>query len=260
MPHTHHESERPDHRERSCDGVAPAHHPRDQGDHPAPHHAAPEDMAHPRGGGCHAHLGEKMQGLRVQCFGSRCQKRKEKGAEDIRGQHNGPQAQRLPHVAPLGKNQRDGIEGVFSEQLSAAENYGQKAKRVEEQRYKLRPWRIAQGCTHHRNRQSREPHRQPAHDAGDGQRLDRAQQLAPRVPRNLLEDLVGGGPVQIALLRLGRRFFHFRLDFDVAQRHACLGRRRRARGWFAGHYFLPDCHRSAGAALLKTAAVIALPF
>ena len=129
--------------------MAAAHQPRDHGDDPAAHHAAPEDLPHARRSCGDSRLCQSMQDIRLQRLGPSGEKSEEKCPGDIGREHDGPQAHCLPHMAPLHQNQRHWVERVFREQLPAAKDHRHESHGVKQQRHELRPRRWAQQSADH---------------------------------------------------------------------------------------------------------------
>lgn len=230
MAEANDEGEQPDNGEGSGDGVAAADEPGDEGDDPAADDAAPEDVTGAGIGRVYAHADKRMESGRRESFCAGGKQREQERSGDVGGQNDGPEAGGFEEVSALGEDEGDGIDGIFSEELGAADNDGQKPDGVEEQGYEVNPLAVAEVASDDGNTEAGQAHGESAGDTGEGQCPSGTLQFAASVARDLLVDFCGCGAVEIALLRLGRFFFPVRWRQMAGQRHD-VRRRRDWRAW-----------------------------
>ncbi len=150
--------------------------PGDRGDDPAAHDGGPED-----GGGRDDAMASAPSWpsdwttAGRDGMGARCEGGEGEGAECVEGKDDGPEAHGLPEVAFFREHQCDRVQGVFGEELRAAEDDDDEAERVEHfaDEERGRGGRGSGGgedCDGDGVAERGETHEDAAGEAGDGER------------------------------------------------------------------------------------------
>ncbi len=202
------EGQHPDDHDRAGDGVGAGDEPGDGGDDPAAHDAAPEDGGGWIVDGFEAEACDGLNDLGLEGVGEGGDGGEGERAEDVGGKDGGPEAKGLPEVLLFGEDEGDGIEGVFGEELRAAQNDDDEAERVEHLADEEDG--VGGDCAGGGEEgdgdgvaEGGEAHEDAAGEAGDGERDAGAAELLAGVVGDLLVDVLGAGALEIFLRVLG---------------------------------------------------------
>src|SRR6185503_11634523 len=186
---SHNKSEDPDNGNGAADRVAAADQPGDHGDDPSAHDPAPEDMDCGGCGGFSPIADERVEDVGPKRAGAGAEQREQQRSGNVGDEDDSPQAQSRDHIAAFGKDERDGVEGVFGKELAATEDDGHESHGIKQKRDKLRGGRIAKLRGDGGDTEASESHGEASDDAGDGEGCIGAGQLAASITGHVFKNL-----------------------------------------------------------------------
>ncbi len=132
----------------------------------------------------------------------------EEGADDVGGEHHGPQPQHPARAdgRALGQHRQHGGQRALGEELLAAQHHDHEAGGVAEAGDQDAPGRVRQGAADHRHHQEREAHRQAGAEARPGQRRDGAASSRSPSWRMMSWIITGSGAEEIAAWNVSLSF------------------------------------------------------